>query len=157
MLISLRKLALLSCVCFSSAFLLAQSDSTAQASPDQMAQLAQQPAYITTGHKDKALAPVDLQKYVIDYRVTDLSLKGAQNGKVPSFEFAAAAFDSESRMPNGIVNDATGDTSVTSEANKTVVFRVRQQLDIPVQATWIRIGVRDKLTNRMGTLEIQLP
>jgi VWFA-related protein len=129
----------------------------ATASPEQMAQLAQQPAYITTGHKDKALAPVDLQKYVIDYRVTDLLLKGAQNGKVPSFEFAAAAFDSESRMLNGIVNDATGDTSVTSEANKTGVFRVRQQLDIPVQATWIRIGVRDKLTNRMGTLEIQLP
>ena len=130
----------------------------AKASPEQMAQLAQQPAYITTGHKDKALAPVDLQKYVIDYRVTDLSLKGqAQNGKVPSFEFAAAAFDSESRMLNGIVNEATGDTSVTSEANKTGVFRVRQQLDIPVQAAWIRIGVRDKLTNRMGTLEIQLP
>ncbi|MGC1645838.1 MAG: VWA domain-containing protein [Candidatus Sulfotelmatobacter sp.] len=129
----------------------------AKASPEQMAQLAQQPAYITTGHKDKALAPVDLQKYVVDYRVTDLSLKAAQNGKVPSFEFAAAAFDSESRMLNGIVNDATGDTSVTSEANKTGVFRVRQQLDIPVQATWIRIGVRDKLTNRMGTLEIQLP
>jgi hypothetical protein len=130
----------------------------AKASPEQMAQLAQQPAYITTGHKDKTLAPIDLQKYAIDYRVTDLSLKGqAQNGKVPSFEFAAAAFDSESRMLNGIVNEATGDTSVASEANKTGVFRVRQQLDVPVQATWIRIGVRDKLTNRMGTLEVQLP
>ncbi len=130
----------------------------AKASPEQMAQLAQQPAYITTGHKDQPLAPVDLQKYAIDYRVTDLSLKGqAQNGKVPSFEFAAAAFDVDSRMLNGIVNNATGDTSVTSEANKTGVFRVRQQLDVPVQATWIRIGVRDKLTNRMGTLEVQLP
>ncbi len=130
----------------------------AKASPEQMAQLAQQPAYITTGHKDKALAPIDLQKYVIDYRVTDLSLKGqARNGKAPSFEFAAAAFDSESRMLNGIVNEATGDTSVTSEANKAGVFRVRQQLEVPVQAAWIRIGVRDKLTNRMGTLEVQLP
>lgn len=68
----------------------------AKASPEQMAQLAQQPAYMTTGHKDKTLAPIDLQKYVIDYRVTDLSLKGqAQNGKAPSFEFAAAAFDSK--------------------------------------------------------------
>ncbi len=130
----------------------------AKATTEQMAQLAEQPAYITTRQKDKPLAPVDLQKYVIDYRVTDLSLKGqAQNGKVPSFEFAAAAFDPDSRMLNGIVNNATGDTSVTSEANKTGVFRVRQQLDVPVQATWIRIGVRDKLTNRMGTLEVQLP
>ncbi len=130
----------------------------AKATTEQMAQLAEQPAYITTRQKDKPLAPADLQKYVIDYRVTDLSLKGqAQNGKVPSFEFAAAAFDPDSRMLNGIVNNATGDTSVTSEANKTGVFRVRQQLDVPVQATWIRIGVRDKLTNRMGTLEVQLP
>ena len=123
-----------------------------------MAQLAEQPAYITTHHEDKPLAPVDLQKYVIDYRVTYLALKGqTQNGKLLSFEFAAAAFDADSRMLNGIVNNATGDTSVTSESNKTGVFRVRQQLDVPVQATWIRIGVRDKLTNRMGTLEVQLP
>lgn len=130
----------------------------AKASAEQMAQLAEQPAYVTTHHKDKPLAPVDLQKYVIDYRVTDLALKGqAQNGKTPSFEFAAAAFDVDSRMLNGIVNNATGDISVTSEANKTGVFRVRQQLDVPVQATWIRIGVRDKITNRMGTLEVQLP
>ena len=132
--------------------------SPAKATTEQMAQLAEQPAYITTRPQRQAARPVDLQKYVIDYRVTDLALKGqAQNGKVPSFEFAAAAFDSDSRMLNGIVNNATGDTSVTSEANKTGVFRVRQQLDVPVQATWIRIGVRDKLTNRMGTLEVQLP
>jgi len=130
----------------------------AKASPEQMAQLAQQPAYITTGHKDKPLAPIDVQKYVIDYRVTDLALKGqAQNGKTPSFEFAAAAFDADSRMLNGIVNETAGDISASSEATKTGVARVRQQLDVPVHATWIRIGVRDKLTNRMGTLEVQLP
>jgi hypothetical protein len=34
---------------------------------------------------------------------------------------------------------------------------VRQELDVPVHAGWIRIGVRDKLTNRVGTLEVQLP
>ncbi len=50
-----------------------------------------------------------------------------------------------------------GDISASSEATKTGVVHVRQQLDVPVQATWIRIGVRDKLTNRMGTLEVQLP
>jgi len=130
----------------------------ATASAEQMTQLAQQPAYVTTRHKDKPLAPVDLQKYVIDYRVTDLALKGqAQNGKAPSFEFAAAAFDADSRMLNGIVNETAGDISASSEATKTGVVRVRQQLDVPVHATWIRIGVRDKLTNRMGTLEVQLP
>jgi hypothetical protein len=130
----------------------------AKATPEQMAQLAEQPAYVTTHHKDKPLAPIDLQKYVIDYRVTDLALKAqAQNGKAPSFEFATAAFDAESRMLNGIVNEATGGDSTRSEASMSGVFRVRQQLDVPVNAVWIRIGVRDNLTNRMGTLEVQLP
>lgn len=131
----------------------------AKASPEQMAQLAEQPAYVSAHPKDKTLVPIDVQKYVIDYRVTDLALKSqaGQNGKTPSFEFAAAAFDSESRMLNGIVNEATGDASTTAEASKSGVFRVRQQLDVPEHAAWIRIGVRDKLTNRIGTLEVQLP
>jgi VWFA-related protein len=131
----------------------------AKATPEQMAQLAAQPAYVSAHPKDKALAPVDVQKYVIDYRVTDLALKAqaGQSGKTPSFEFAAAAFDSESRMLNGIVNEATGDASAGSEASKSGVVRVRQQLDVPAHAAWIRIGVRDKLSNRIGTLEVQLP
>jgi VWFA-related protein len=130
----------------------------AKATPEQMAELAEQPAYVTTHHKDKPLPPIDVQKYVIDYRVTDLTLKGqTQNGKPPSFEFAAAAFDSESRMLNDIVNETAGDVSASSEATKSGIVRVRQQLDVPVHASWIRIGVRDKRTNRAGTLEVQLP
>jgi VWFA-related protein len=136
----------------------------AKASPEQMALLAEQPAYVTTHHKDKPLAPIDLQKYVIDYRVTAPALKSqaAQNGKAPAYEFAAAAFDADSRMLNGIVNNAegggiAGETSTTPDPKKPGVVRVRQQLDVPVNAVWIRIGVRDKLTNRMGTLEVQLP
>ncbi len=128
----------------------------AKATAEQMAQLADQAAYISTRHRDRPLAPIDLQKYAVDYRVTDLALKNAQNGKPPAFEFAAAAFDADSRMLNGVVNEATTD-STHLEVSKSGVFRVRQQLDVPVNAAWIRIGVRDKLTNRMGTLEVQLP
>ena len=131
----------------------------AKASAEQMAELSEQPAYVSTRHKDKPLAPVDLQKYVIDYRVTDLALKAqaTQNGKPSSFEFAAAAFDAESRMLNNIVNETTGDVSASSDTSKSGIIRVRQQLDVPAHAAWIRIGVRDKLTNRVGTLEVQLP
>jgi VWFA-related protein len=135
--------------------------SPAKATAEQMAELADQPAYFTTHHKDKpvkALASVELQKYVIDYRVTDLALKAqaAPNGKPPSFEFAAAAFDADSRMLNGIVNDATGDVS-NKEQSKTGVFRVEQEIEVPTKAAWIRIGVRDKHSNRVGTLEVPLP
>jgi len=132
--------------------------SPAKATAEQMSQLADQPAYVSTHHKDKPLAAVDLQKYVIDYRVTASALKSqTQTGKPPAYEFAAAAFDSESRMLNGVVNNAAGDASSSPEPAKPGVFRVRQQLDVPVNATWIRIGVRDKLTNRVGTLEVHLP
>ncbi len=129
--------------------------SPAKATPEQMTQLADQPAYATTHHKDKPLAPIDLQKYVIDYRVTAKSQ--TQNGKPPSYEFAAAAYDNESRMLNGVVNNAAGETSSTPDPTKPDVFRVSQRLDVPVNAAWIRIGVRDKLTNRVGTLEVHLP
>lgn len=36
-------------------------------------------------------------------------------------------------------------------------LRFRQQLDVPVQAASMRIGVQDGLTGRMGTIEIPLP
>ena len=129
----------------------------AKGTPEQMSHLADQPAYVSTHHKDKPLAPIDLQKYVIDYRVTASTLKSpTQTGKPSAYEFAAAAFDAESRMLNSIVNDAAGDTS-SQEPTKPRVLDARQQFDVPVNATWIRVGVRDKLTNRMGTLEVQLP
>jgi VWFA-related protein len=136
--------------------------SPAKATPEQMSQLADEPAYFRTRHKDKPLKPldpIDLQKYVIDYRITAPSLKSqaAPAGKPPSYEFAAAAFDADSRMLNGVVNNAAGETSSTQDPNKPGIFRVRQQLDVPVNAAWIRIGVRDKITNRMGTLEVHLP
>jgi len=131
----------------------------ARATPEQMSQLSDEPAYFRTRHKDKPLkplAPIDLQRYAIDYRVTDLALKNLQSGKSPAFEFAAAAFDADSRMLNGVVNEAAAD-SVHPDANQSGIFRVRQQLDVPINAAWIRIGVRDKLTNRIGTLEVKLP
>ena len=129
-----------------------------RATPEQMSQLATQPGYVATRNKGKALDPIDLQTYSIDYRVTVSALKSrAATDKPPTYEFAAAAFDSESHMLNGVVNNAAGEASVAPEAGKPGVVRVRQQLSIPVNASWIRIGVRDKLTNRMGTLEVQLP
>lgn len=136
----------------------------AQATAEQMSQLSDQPAYFRTRKHDKPLkplAPVELQKYVIDYRVTNPTSQ-SQTAKVPSFEFAAAAFDADSKMLNGVVNDATRDTPTgevpaSQDKANSRTFRVRQQLDVPTNATWIRIGVRDKLTNRMGTLEVQLP
>ncbi|HEY2858767.1 MAG TPA: hypothetical protein VGJ21_10155, partial [Terracidiphilus sp.] len=135
----------------------------ARATPEQMTKLADEPAYFRTYHKDKpqkALTPVDLQTYAIDYRVQNSTppIGAAPSSKPPAFEFAAAAFDADGRMLNGIENDASGGgNGAGTETNKAGLFRVRQQLEVPVTAAWIRIGVRDKLTNHIGTLEVQLP
>jgi VWFA-related protein len=130
------------------------------ATPEQMAQLAQEPAYFRTRHKDKPLKPlasVEIRNYSIDYRVSVPALKlKVQRSKPPAFEFAAAAFDADGRMLNGVVN-ATTEASTGPDAGKPGFFRVRQQLEVPVNAASIRIGVRDKLSDHMGTLEVQLP
>lgn len=126
---------------------------SAKATPEQMADLATQPAYAMQ-KKDKPLAPVDLQKYLVDYFVTDNALK-APNAKPADFEFAAAAYDSESRMLNSSLSNANGDSN--PDASKTGVFRARLEFSVPAGASSIRIGVRDKHTNRVGTLEVQLP
>lgn len=134
----------------------------ARATTEQMEQLSQEPAYFRTRRKNKPpkpLDPIDLQTYAIDYRVSDptSASKAAQAGDNLAFEFAACAFDAEGRVLNGIVNDALRDTSAAQGGNKSQLFRVRQELDVPLNADWIRIGVRDKVTGRMGTLEVQLP
>jgi VWFA-related protein len=132
--------------------------SAVPATSEQMAQLADQSAYVSTRHKDKPLAPVDIQKYVIDYRVTAKSQ--TQAGQPAAYEFAAAAFDSESRMLNGVVSNSEASSAPEpkpGDTGKPTPFRALQQLNVPVNAAWIRIGVRDKLTNRMGTLEVHLP
>jgi VWFA-related protein len=136
--------------------------SPVRASPEQMSQLADEPAYFRTRHKDKplkALSPVELQSYAIDYRVSDSILKSKtdRSGRRAAFEFAVAAFDGDGHMLNGTANDATEETSTQQAENGSGVFRVQQELNVPVNASWIRIGVRDKLTNRMGTIELQLP
>jgi len=41
--------------------------------------------------------------------------------------------------------------------NKAGLYRVHQSLLVPVNAKSLRVGVRDRLNDRMGTLEVDLP
>jgi hypothetical protein len=64
-------------------------------------------------------------------------------------------------MLNGIVNDALSQSPAQPGAKpdpkKDGLFHVEQELYVPAGAAWIRMAVRDLLTNRTGTLEIPLP
>lgn len=131
------------------------------ASPQQMEQLLQQADYYRTRKRNKAdkpARPVKIQNYVVEYRVLDPQMKiEIARGRQPVLEFAVAAFDVDGKVLNGVINDAAPDNSGQPSDNKSGVYRAHQSLVVPLNAVSIRAGVRDRLTDRMGTLEVALP
>lgn len=140
-----------------------QPSPVALASPAQMEHLEEQAAFFRKERRNrplKPLAPVKVQTFTIDYRVLDPLFKAqtsAVGGKEPTLEFAVAAFDEDGKVLNGVVNDAVPEASTRPAENKAGLFRARQALIVPVNAASIRVGVRDRTNDRMGTLEVPLP
>jgi VWFA-related protein len=130
------------------------------ATPEQMQTLEDSPAYFRTRRRSasaKPPAPVKLQKYVIDYGVVDPHLKAmaASKEKPAVLEFAAAAYNDDGTLLNSMLNQ--GMPSGTSGTRKSDTFHAIQELEVPPGAAFIRLAVRDVLTNRTGTLEVTLP
>lgn len=131
----------------------------AMATPDQMANLVEQPAYFVVRKADKPAKlppPITLQPYTIDYLVLDQSIGEHSNGQV--LEFAAGAYNSEGKLLNGIAQSAVrGPATGDQSSGQQRFFRAEQTLDVPTGAAWLRVAVRDVNTDRIGTLEIPLP
>lgn len=132
------------------------------ATAQQMAELEDSPAFFRTRHKDRPLKPLDpvkLQKYVINYGIVDPQLKeqARLHGAPATLEFAAAAYDADGRLLNSILNEGQASTDAAPAGKSGTVFHAAQELEVPPGAAWLRVAVRDKLTNRTGTLEVALP
>ena len=132
------------------------------ATPAQMEQLQAQAAFFRTHRRNRPVKPlpaVKIQSYTIDYRVLDPQFKAqvGHSGKQPTLEFAMAAFDDDGKVLNGTVNDGVPEPSSQPSDNKAGLFRLHQALIVPLNARSIRVGVRDRLTDRIGTLEVPLP
>jgi VWFA-related protein len=134
------------------------------ATAEQMQQLEDSPAFFRTRHKDrplKPLAPVKLQKYVIDYGVFDPQLKlkalSGERERPAKLEFAAAAYDADGRLLNSMLNEGLASTEANANGELGALFHAEQELDVPPGAASIRMAVRDTLNNRTGTFEVQLP
>lgn len=141
---------------------LAVAGGPALATPAQMLDLEDSPAYFRTRHKDrplKPLTPVKLQKYRIDYGVIDPQLKAQaqRSGKPAILEFAAAAYDPDGKLLNSMLNDGLASADAKADLKSGAIFHAEQELNVPPGAASIRVAVRDKATNRTGTLEVQLP
>jgi hypothetical protein len=131
----------------------------AMGTPEQMAQLATQPAFFKLRKRNaqpKPLAPIMLQKFAIDYTVMAHQLLEAGAGAAPSLEIAAAAYDADGRMLNAIVNNAVAGNEGPAAAPRKS-FRAEQQIDVPPGAVSIRVAVRDRNSDRIGAMEIKLP
>ena len=72
-------------------------------------------------------------------------------------EFAAAAYDADGRLLNGMLNEGVVSLEADPSAKSGALFEGMQELEVPSGGAWIRLAVRDKLNDRTGTLELQLP
>jgi VWFA-related protein len=122
----------------------------AKATAQQMASLSDQPAYFRERRQNrpaKPLRPIRLQTYEIDYTVA---------ARYPALEVAAAAFDADGKMLNGVVQRAAED-SAPAGVRRDGIYRLQQQFDVPMAAVSLRLAVRDVATDNVGALEINLP
>ena len=134
----------------------------ALATSAQMLQLEDAPIYFRTRRRNgsqKGLKPVELQKYLIDYGVIDPQLKAlaSRGGRPAALEFAAAAYDADGRLLNSILNEGLASKEEQGNGKREALFHAIQELQAPQGTASIRLAVRDKLNNRTGTLEVQLP
>jgi len=110
---------------------------------------------------DPPPTPVEMQKYQIDYAITPSQLRfdptpdGLEHG---AMNFMVASFDADGTVRTSIGSQVNGD--LKPDPYQDVItggFRLRQEVDVPVAAAWLRLGVQDAISGRLGTIEIPLP
>ncbi len=129
----------------------------ADVTPEQIKDLSQ----FTPFAKFTKWDSVKMQKYELDYallrkQVTYLiTADGLRRAKL---EFLYAAYDGDSNLL--ISRTWNGDPTIApqdSDQARTGLFRAKQTVEIPANASWLRIGVRDAVDARIGSLEVPLP
>jgi VWFA-related protein len=130
----------------------------AQGTPDQMAELATEPAYFKSRRRSAApnpLPPIPLQRHAFSFNIPKRQFKGEPS---LNLELAAAVFDADGRMMNAFVRVARKDLDEKPGApDPPPFFLVEQELEVPLAATSVRFAVRDITSDRIGAMEINLP
>jgi len=108
-----------------------------------------------------AATTIRLQHYSVDYAIPASSLRfepqpeGDFHG---TFRLLANSYDPAGR---GLLQAAsTAVADLKPERYKVVLsegFRLRQELDVPVDASFLRLGVADVSSSTIGTVELPLP
>ena len=124
---------------------------------EEIAQLAEFPAFAGRKKWDG----VKIQRYSIDYAIegSQIALEPLENGRAQAkFEILIGAYDPESRTMFGYRSPLERMYLVkkTEEIRKGS-FHLKHVVEIPSEAAWLRIAVRDTVGDHLGSLEIPLP
>jgi VWFA-related protein len=104
---------------------------------------------------------VETQHYVIDYTLDGSALRffAQQDGSFyNSLALMITSFGNEGRMLTGMSTVAK--SNLPLEVYKRIVngeIGFQEEVDIPVDATSMRLGVQDQMSNHLGTLDVPLP
>ena len=129
-----------------------------QGTPEQMAQLATEPAYFKLRRRaaeGKTLSPVPLQDAVFDFQIPTRQFK---NENQLDLEVAAAAYDADGQLMNAVVRLAKKEVEASGKSGQVPRFYlVEQSLELPAGAASVRFAVRDASNDRTGAMEVPLP
>jgi len=113
-------------------------------------------------NKEKAApAPVETQHYSIDYSFDgrDIRFLPQPNGTMRnSLVLMLTSFDRTGHLLSGVSSLGTGD--LHSDAYQKAVsgqLSLHQEVDVPVEAAALRLGIHDQASNHLGTVDIPLP
>ena len=104
---------------------------------------------------------VEVQHYVIDYTLDGSALRFVplQNGALHnSLALMVTSFGSEGQMLAGLSSLAKSD--LQPDVYKRIItgeVGFEEEVDIPVTAASMRLGVQDQLSNHLGTVDVPLP
>jgi VWFA-related protein len=106
-------------------------------------------------------ALVEVQHYMVDYTIngSELRFLSLENSKYRNtLTLMATSFNVEGRMLTGVSSVGTRELPAAEFAKIAEGrFGVQCEIDVPLEATSIRLGLQDQMSNRLGTVEIPLP
>ena len=129
----------------------------AEGTPQEMADLATEPAYFKTRRRSaaaKPLAPISLQKDVFTFNVP---IRQFKYEPTLDLEVAVAVFDADGQLMNAVVRIARKEIAPASDTGNAQFYRIEQELKVPLAASSVRFAVRDTANDRTGAMEIPLP
>ena len=112
--------------------------------------------------KKEVLSPqIEVQHYVVDYTLdgSELRFLPLPNGGLRnSLALMITSFGTDGRMLTGMSTNARSD--LQSDVYKKVIagdVGFQEEVDVPVEAISLRLGVQDQMSNHLGTLDVTLP